>query len=446
MARSIRCFPLAAILFATIPNPVVAAVVDVPSNHPKLRWEGRISQEAGDAVDVSWPTTRLVLRFRGTGVAMQVDSGRTWWNVSIDGRLAKPLAGGAGGWRIAAAGLPDTEHELVLSKRTESFVGRARVLGLRLEGTSPAVLDPNPENPFGIEFVGNSITCGYGVHSGDPDEGFQDSSQDADATASAIAARTLGAQHRSVCRSGYGVIRDVVGEPNHMPGIYDRIHPETAGNWDHGRWHPNLVAVNLGTNDFARGIPDSATFHRSYADFLRHLVAVHPGVAIVLLHGPMVVDGFPYDSLGNSIPTATMLRKHIGNLLETLRPELGIPMDSIVLTPQSREVGYGGDYHPNHEQSAINGAQIATGIRRAFPALLASVKSRRDPEIPASVPRTWSGEGSWIVDFLDLQGRSLARHRGVGPGSIDDLRPPRGLFLARVRQGGRLALLRIANP
>lgn len=433
------------VMVASIPD-LAAATLEFPANHPRLRWEGRVSLEDFGVVDASWPTTRVVLRFRGTAASVLLDSGRTWWNLTLNGNPLEPIEGGTGGWKSMAQGLEFGDHELVLSKRTESMVGRARVRAIRIEGDSPELLVPSPENPFGIEFLGNSITCGYGVHADDPLEGFQDSSQDADATASGIAARLLGAQHRSVCRTGYGVIRDGSGQPNTLPGIYDRIHPETPGDWDHSRWHPDLVVVNLGTNDFHKGVPDSATFFDAYADFLRHLSTIHPGVAIALLHGPMIVDGFPYDSLGQPIPGASKLRAHIRTLLQELRSELTTPMDSIELTPQSQELGYGGDFHPNRAQSALNGAQIAAGIRRAFPALLSSVHTRRSPLSPSIMSRSWSGDGPWLVEFLDLEGRAIARHQGTGPGNLDLLRPPRGLCLARIRQNGQLAVVRLAKP
>lgn len=434
---------LACLASATV---LSAAILEVPANHPSLRWEGRVSVEDSQAVDASWPTTRLVVRFRGTSLSARIDSGRTWWNLQLDGATRKAIPGGIGGWKTLVSGLPEGTHEVVLSKRTESMVGRARVRSLRLEGTAPELVLPSPENAFGIEFVGNSITCGYGVLAGDPMEGFQDSSQDADATASAIAARSLGAQHRAACRTGYGVIRDGSGAPNTLPGIYDRIHPEAPLAWDHSRWHPDLVVVNLGTNDFAKGVPDSVAFQNGYAKFLRHVVAVHPGVAIALLHGPMIVDGFPFDSAGKPIPGATKLRAHIRQLLLTLRPELGVPMDSIELTPQSVELGFGGDYHPNRAQSALNGAQIAAGIRRAFPGLLASVGVRTARAGSTVDSRSWAGEGPWQVEFLDLGGRTISRHQGDGAGSLDHLPTPRGLSLARVRQEDRSFVVRLAKP
>lgn len=446
MARLRLLGSLLALVFLALASCLHAESLDVPADHPSLRWEGRVSAGDSGAVHASWPTTRLVVRFRGTGAAVRLDSGRTWWNVRLDGQPRSPIPGGPGGWKFLATGLEEGVHEVVLSKRTESMVGRATVRSLRIEGAAPEILSPAPENPFGIEFLGNSITCGYGVLSTDPEEGFQDSSQDADATASAIAARALGAQYRSVCRTGYGVIRDASGAPNHLPGIYDRIHPERPGDWDHSRWHPDLVVVNLGTNDFAKGVPDSATFQRAYADFLRHLVAVHPGTAIALLHGPMIVDGFPFDSAGRPIPGATKLRAHIRQLLTTLRPELGVPMDSIELTPQSLELGFGGDYHPNRAQSALNGAQIADGIRRAFPGLLATVGSRRPSPRLGDPSLGRNGEGPWEAEFLDLEGRTLSRHRGTGEGSLEALVPPRGLSVVRIRRDGRLSVSRLARP
>lgn len=437
---------LSALLLAgSLGRGVLASDLDVPASHASLRWEGRTSGPDSGAREMSWSASRVVLRFRGTAIAARIDSGRTWWNVVVDGVARRPIAGGAGGLRVLVEGLADGPHDLVLSKRTEVFVGRASIAGFRVTGASPALLAPSVANEFGIEFVGNSITCGYGLHASDPIDGFQDSTEDADSTASAIAARALGAQYRVTCYSGYGVLRDNSTGPGRLPGIYDLVHPGSDTLWDHARWHPDIVAVNLGTNDFAKSVPDSAAFFAAYANFLRHVVAVHPGVAIALVHGPMIADGFPNDSLGHPILAATRILAHLKRLLQVLRPELGVPMDTIILTTQTQTIGWGGHYHPNPVQSSLNGAELAAGLRRAFPGLLATVGVLPHPA-DRPYEGSWSGTGPWRLRLRDVRGHLVGDASGAGRGSLTEIVRPRGLAFVELSQDGMVRRFRLATP
>lgn len=429
----------AAVRFAALAASVaVAATVRFAASDPHLAWEARVLGPDSGYRDVGWSASRVRLRFSGTGVFARIESDRTWWNSTVDQGAVVALRPSPTDTIRLAGDLEDGIHELALAKRTEPFVGSARIHEFWIEGSNPQLLAPSGEAALGIEFVGNSITCGYGVHASDPIEGFQDSTEDAEATAGARAARALGAQYRVVCYSGYGVFRDLRSEPNTLPGIYDRADPNQPGEWDPSKWHPDIVAVNLGTNDYAQGIPDSAAFSKAYADFLAHLVAVHPGVAIALVHGPMIVDGFPPDSLGRTHPNATSLLNRIARLATSMRSRLGVPVDTIVLSPQNLAVGWGGDYHPNLEQSRINGLELEAGLRRAFPEVVARAASGSRRVAFADPSFAWSGAGPWDLTISDMSGRVVARAHGREQGSLRSVGIPRGLHVLRLHQDGEV--------
>ena len=103
-------------------------------------------------------------------------------------------------------------------------------------------------------------------------------------TYGAIAARAVGAELHTIAWSGKGVIYnygDDVFEP--MPEVYDRIMASEAAPWDYS-WQPDVVAINLGTNDFSTdNDPSQELFVSEYVAFLAHLRQVHPQALLLVL-------------------------------------------------------------------------------------------------------------------------------------------------------------------
>jgi lysophospholipase L1-like esterase len=102
--------------------------------------------------------------------------------------------------------------------------------------------------------------------------------------AGAIAARTLGAQISAVAWSGKGVIYNYGDDTNEpMPQLYDRTIAGEPLAWTYPT-QPDVVAINLGTNDFSTdGDPSAEVFVGAYVDFVTHVREVNPEAYILLL-------------------------------------------------------------------------------------------------------------------------------------------------------------------
>ena len=105
-----------------------------------------------------------------------------------------------------------------------------------------------------IEFIGNSITCGYGVESENPSDPFTYETENHFYTYAARTARALKAQHLVVARSGIGVYRNYgaprSGSKDCMPAMYEQVlFTDSTELWDHTLYTPDVVCINLGTND-----------------------------------------------------------------------------------------------------------------------------------------------------------------------------------------------------
>lgn len=79
----------------------------------------------------------------------------------------------------------------------------------------------------GLNFIGNSITCGYGVESENPKDPFTYDTENHFYTYAARTARALKAQHLVVARSGIGIYRNYAGprsgSKDCMPAMYEQV-------------------------------------------------------------------------------------------------------------------------------------------------------------------------------------------------------------------------------
>jgi len=182
-------------------------------------------------------------------------------------------------------GLSNTEHTVRLVKRNESpwstseFGGFLAAPGGAV-GTKPAARTRQ------IEFIGDSLTAGYGNTSTSRDcDGTQvNRTTNTDVSYGALTARRLSADYQINAISGKGMVRNYNGGD---PGTdyrtyYDRALLNVPGDvWNPGTWRPQLVVVHLGTNDFSTplntGEPwptaDSlaAAYRTAYGAFLQKL-------------------------------------------------------------------------------------------------------------------------------------------------------------------------------
>ena len=101
-------------------------------------------------------------------------------------------------------------HEVRIIKLTENF---RTALGLAGIVTDGEMLPFAPEKRDVIEFIGDSITCGFGNAATDPAHEFEAAEEDGWMTYGAITARTLGLEPRFISVSGISI-----ENPVPMPG------------------------------------------------------------------------------------------------------------------------------------------------------------------------------------------------------------------------------------
>lgn len=249
---------------------------------------------------------------------------------------------------------------LKLSEATESTMG---IRSIDVTGTDVA---PTPAKDLKIEFIGDSITCGYGVDDEVKENHFSTSTEDATKAYAYKTAQMLDADYSLVSYSGHGIISGYTTNDKKVTGQlvptvyeqfaksygnYDGIFNVSLVDWDFSRFQPDVVVINLGTNDssycgnHSDRIEDYST---SYAEFLKTVRRNNPDAHILCVLGVMG------DSLYKGVEAA----------VELYSTETGdAKVSSLRLTPQNGSTGYAADWHPTEATHEIAANETAAEIR-----------------------------------------------------------------------------------
>ncbi len=193
-----------------------------------------------------------------------------------------------------------------LSESPMSIVGIKQLIA-----DENAVLTPAKKRLRRLEFIGDSITCGYGVDDSNLEHTFSTATEDVTKTYAYLTAQALHADYSMVSYSGYGIISGFTQTderladqlvPPHYPIIgFSRgtINSESimGKSWDFANYKPDLIVLNLGTNDdsFCQDKKDrQEEFAASYQKFLQDIRRLNPDAFILCTYGIMNQRLFPY--------------------------------------------------------------------------------------------------------------------------------------------------------
>ena len=269
------------------------------------------------------------------------------------------------------------KHVIRVVKRSENSKGRVGLTALVLDG---ALLPYTAkEAPVKLEFIGDSITCGFGndMSAGEPQ--FDAAKENGLTAYPAVTAGLLGADFHSICVSGiplcwasdpdYRLVlpdhADFVPPVRAMESYYayaDRNHQECLGRtegftpWEFERFQPDAIIINLGTNDGFRlrvsgcEPKEEAFFIMRYQAFLhqlRRLNGAKPVIACTL--GSM--DYYLYDAIEKAVAAYQSETKDTNVFCMKFAP----------IDPWGE--GFGGLGHPNTKTQTRMGHELADALK-----------------------------------------------------------------------------------
>lgn len=269
---------------------------ELPAASPEIRYVGR-TETTGGSVSFDWSGTYFECRFTGGSLAVRVsDTKRNYYNLTLDGHDAGIAATfGTDSLVVLAEGLGEGEHTLRMQKRTEGEQGRTTLHAFRLARNGRLL--PAPPSPGRhIEFIGNSLTCGYGTEGRSKDEPFEPETENCDKAFGCIVARYFGADYTLIAHSGRGAARNY-GDRNTVSEntMADRLgntfdeSPLPAWNFTASPYRPDIIVINLGSNDFStEPHPSREEFAAAYTRILRTLRDAYGDTPPILCVAPRV--------------------------------------------------------------------------------------------------------------------------------------------------------------
>lgn len=219
-------------------------------------------------------------------------------------------------WYDVFEAADDGEHTIRIVKLSENMRGKTALLALETDGEIIKCIVP--EKGLKIEFVGDSITCGFGNEAPNRDCLFETSEENGWMTYGAICGRELDAEFNMISVSG---ISANASKYPMIPGksmndvykytdIYgdERLEKEPC-LWEFAANRKDIVVVNLGTNDSGRmwsykelskADEEESWFCERYREFIEKLRRLNgPEAKIVCTLGPM--DFYLYDKIEKAV-------------------------------------------------------------------------------------------------------------------------------------------------
>lgn len=327
---------------------------------------GRVLQNENNHIELISSAAHVGFTFTGTECQVyayiNASAGHNYLQYELDGEYQKRIKiTGTANEPIVIKATTDGPHAVWLYKATEAHTGPLFIE--KITGTNLKALK-RPKAPL-IEFIGNSITCGAAA---DPSEISCDTGEYHDQHNAYLAygprvARTLNVNFLVSGVSGIGIYRNWNSDGPTMPQVYDKADFNYEGKrlWDFQTYHPDIISIALGTNDFSNGdgkkprLPfDSAVFVDNYIKFVTHVKSKYPDSQIALLSSPMI-NGDRRKTLQNCL-TAVKQKIDAGNPSDK-------PVAVFFFQPMEAQGCTG---HPNVEDHAV----LAKEVTPFFKALL----------------------------------------------------------------------------
>lgn len=260
----------------------------------------------------------------------------------------------------------DTEKEVVIElvKMSEAAFGKIGIIEFISDSDIPPV--PTPKKDLKIEFVGDSLTCGYGIE-GKSGDTFRTDTENPLKAYAYKTAKALDADFNLISWSGIGIISSWVDDKAEEPlanWLSPVLYPCTDAaycndhdikpfiKWDFSGFVPQFIVINLGTNDesWTKGIKErEEDFTAKYVDYLKMIRGYNPNAEIICSYGGML------DTIFHTVQSAADIFK---------RDTGDTRIHTLEYTVQNEERdGIGADFHPSEKSHDRMAEELISKIK-----------------------------------------------------------------------------------
>lgn len=332
----------------------------ISPSHPAITYTGRIDFTSNERPRFTYPGIEIKMNFTGSSIAMKAKPHSGFFMAQIDDmQPVKIHFADNATYCISNTLSPNTPHTITITYIGEGYNTLPEFHGFLIDSNHTASPTYNISKHT-IEFIGNSITCGYGIEAMNPTDPYKEETANYYYTYAAITSRELNARSHVIARSGIGVYRnyngprtgDAVNMNTEYP--YTLLYNNTVP-WDFTRFIPELVCINLGTNDTSTQGADTTLLLQGYMKLYHQVRSHYPKSSIAFLSGCMMT-GQQLETAKQTMDKAAMLARAEGD-------EKVYRFD---FTPQDGSLGYGASYHPSKEQHKKMADELIQWIKRTM--------------------------------------------------------------------------------
>ncbi len=234
------------------------------------------------------------------------------------------------------------------------------------ETDDEAVITPTESKNLKIEFIGDSITCGYGIDDSNINSLFSTCAENFMKSHAYLTAELLNADYSAFSASGYGIISGYTHDGTRntaevLPPYYESLGFSYSSlpdgrkphevSWDFSQFIPDIAVINLGTNDSSfctanHGAEDE--FESSYVDFIKTVRKNSGKTVIICALGIMDTALFP----------------KVTSACERYISETGdINIHVLRFDTQDGNLGYSCNWHPSEDTHFYAAEKLADFIK-----------------------------------------------------------------------------------
>lgn len=260
---------------------------------------------------------------------------------------------------------PMESHTVRIIKLSEPRMSSVAVGEIEVE-CDGNIRPTQDKNKF-VEFIGDSITCGYGIDTADELCPFSTGTENATKAYAYLAATELDIDYSLVSYSGHGFVSGYTPDPS-MPkkeeliqpyydvvsysyNSFDGMAPQNV-KWDFKR-KADVIVINIGTNDFSYTQDDErkiAEYVEAYIEFLGTVRKYNKCAHIICSIGVM----------GDELYSA--IEKVVSVYISTTGDTNISPLRFAVQNPI--EDGYSADYHPSAATQAKAAGRMIEELKK----------------------------------------------------------------------------------
>ncbi len=239
----------------------------------RIIYSGRIDF-SDDIIKYSHSGVSFSFLFEGKRLILAFQDGYNDYEIFMDGKYFKTIETITFKKKYEIFSSANREkHLFKIVKRTEGSYGIGIFNGIYIDNEGQ-ILDLKKDYKYRFEFIGDSITCGYGVEATSPTTPNSRKYENFTKTYAYLLSEMLDAEYHVVAISGKGLVRNY-GESSKysndpLPVYYERTLQSLPYNdWNFTSFIPDIVFIALGENDFStEPVPDAENYYKEYKKFL----------------------------------------------------------------------------------------------------------------------------------------------------------------------------------